>query len=115
MYVGKLNQIVNEYNNTYYSTTKRKRVDVKSSIYVDFGMENNENDPIFEVRDHVRIYKYKNSFGKGYVILNWSQDVLRIKKVKNIVPWTYVIEDLNEGEIAGKINQKKLQKTNLKK
>ena len=55
MYVGKLNQIVNEYNNTYYSTTKRKRADVKSSIYVDFGMENNENDPIFEVRDHVRI------------------------------------------------------------
>ena len=35
-----------------------------------------------------------------------------IKKVKNTVPWTYVINDLNGEEIAGTLYQNELQKTN---
>ena len=35
-----------------------------------------------------------------------------IKKAKNNVPWTYVIEDLNGKEIVGMFYKKKLQKTN---
>ena len=35
-----------------------------------------------------------------------------IKKVKKTVEWTYVIEDFNGEEIAGKFNRKKLQKKN---
>ena len=35
-----------------------------------------------------------------------------IKKVKNFVPWKYVIEDLNDEEIVGKFYVKELQKTN---
>ena len=26
---------------------------------------------------------------------NWSEEIFLIKKIKNIVPWTYVINDLN--------------------
>ena len=26
---------------------------------------------------------------------NWSEEIFIIKKVKNTVPWTYVIDDLN--------------------
>ena len=37
-----------------------------------------------------------------------------IKKVKNTVPWTYVINDLNGAEIIGSFYEKKLQKTNQK-
>ena len=37
-----------------------------------------------------------------------------IKKVKNTVPWTYVINDLNGEEILGKFNKNKFQKTNQK-
>ena len=37
-----------------------------------------------------------------------------IKKVKNTVPWTYVISDLNEDEIGGTFYEKELQKTNQK-
>ena len=37
-----------------------------------------------------------------------------IKKVKNTVPWTYVISDLNGEEIVGKFYEKDLQKTNQK-
>ena len=34
-----------------------------------------------------------------------------IQKVKNIVPWTYVIKDLNNNEIIGTYYEKELQKT----
>ena len=37
-----------------------------------------------------------------------------IKKVKNTVPWTYVINDLNGEEITGTFYEKELQKTNQK-
>ena len=36
------------------------------------------------------------------------------KKIKNTVPWTYVINDLNEEEIAGTFYESELQKTNQK-
>ena len=38
-----------------------------------------------------------------------------IKKVKNTVPWTCIISDLNEQEIVRTFFQKELQKTNQKK
>ena len=57
--------------------------------------------------------KYENIFAKGY-ISNWSEDVFVIKKVKNTVPWTYVISDLKVQEIIGTIYEKELQKTNHK-
>ena len=37
-----------------------------------------------------------------------------ISKIKNTVRWTYVINDLNDEEIIGKLNEKELQKTNQK-
>ena len=42
VYIKKLNDIVNEYNNTYHRTIKMKPSDVKSSTYIDFGVENNK-------------------------------------------------------------------------
>ena len=50
------------------------------------------------IGDHVRTSKYKNIFAKGYTP-NWSEDVFVIKKVKNTVPWTYIINDLSGEEI----------------
>ena len=44
--------------------------------------------PKFNVVDHVRISKCKNTFAKGYT-QNWSEEILVIKEVKNTVPWTY--------------------------
>ena len=34
IYIGKLDDIVNKYNNTYYGTIKMKPVDVKSNTYI---------------------------------------------------------------------------------
>ena len=74
--------------------------DIKSSMWIDFTVEYNDKDPKFEVGNQVIIYKYKNIFVKGY-FPNWSEEVFVIKKVKNTVPWTYVLKDLNAEEIVG--------------
>ena len=42
----------------------------------------------------------KNIFAKGYT-QNWSGEVFIISKIKNTIPWTYVISDLNGKPIAG--------------
>ena len=88
-----------------------KPIEVKDNTYIDSIKEVNDKDPKFKVGDHVRISKYKNIFAKGYTP-NWSEEVFVIKKVKNTVPWTYVINDLNGEEIIGTFYEKELQKTN---
>ena len=98
VYIDKLNDIVDERNDTYHTTITMKPIDVKDNTYINTSKEINK-DPKFKVGDHVRILKYKNIFAKGYVP-NWSEEVFIIKKVKNTIPWTYVINDLNGEEIT---------------
>ena len=88
-----------------------KHFNVKDNTYIDFGKEVNDNDPKFKVGDHARISKYKNIFAKGYTP-NWSEEISVIKEIKNKVPWTYVINDVNGEEIIGTFHEKELQKTN---
>ena len=111
VYMNKLVDIVNEYNNTYHRTIKMKPVHVEDNAYIDFKKEVNDKDPKFKVGDHVRISKNKNIFAKGYTP-NCSEEVFVIKRVKNTVPRTYVINDLNDEEIIGTFYEKELQKTN---
>ena len=112
VYIDKLDDIINEYNNTYHRTIKMKPIEVKDNTYIDSIKEVNDKDPKFKVVDHVRMSKYKNIFSKGYSP-NWSEKVFVIKEVKNTVPWTYVINDLNGKKSIGTIYEKELQKTNL--
>ena len=111
VYINKLDDIVNEYNNTYNTTIKMKPIDVKDNTYINTSKKINYKDPKFKVGDRVRISKYKNIFAKGYMP-NWSEEVFVIKKVKNTVPWTYDINDLNGEEIIATFYEKELQKTN---
>ena len=112
LYVDKLDDIVNKYNNTYHSTIKMKPVVVTSSRYIDSGRENNEEHPKLEVGEHTRISKYKNIFAKGYSP-NRSE-VFVVKKVKNTVPWRHCISDLNGEEIVEMFYKKELQRTHQK-
>ena len=80
---------------------------------IDFKKKVNNKDPKYKVGDHVRISKYKNMFPKGYTP-NWSEEVFVVSKVKNTVPSTYLINDLNGEEIIGTFHEKKIQKTNQK-
>ena len=111
VYIDKLDDIVNEYNNTYHRTIKMKPIEVKNNTYIDSIKEVNDKDPKFKVGDHVRISKYKNIFAKGYTP-NQSEEAFVIKEVKNTVPWTYVINDIDGGEIIGTFYEKESQKTN---
>ena len=80
VYLDKLDDIVDEYNNTYHTTIKMKPIDVKDNTYINVDKEINNKDPKFKVGDHVRISKYKNIFAKGYMP-NWSEEVFFIKKI----------------------------------
>ena len=79
VYIDKLDDIVDEYNNTYHGTIKMKPTVVKYNTYIDFGKEVNYNDPKFKVGDHVKISKYKNMFAKGYTP-KFSEEIFVIKK-----------------------------------
>ena len=100
MHIDKLDDIVKEYNNTYHTAIKMKPADVKDNTYIDFKKGLNDKNPKFKVGDHVRTSSYKNIFTKGYMP-NWSEEIFIIKKIKNTVPWTYFINDLNGEEIIG--------------
>ena len=93
-----------------------KPIDVTPDSYAKYSKDSNSNkkNPKFKVGDHVRISKYKNIFAKGYTP-NWSEEVFVVSKIKNTVPWTYVISDLNGEEITGSFYEKELQKTNQEK
>ena len=90
-----------------------KPVDVKPSTYIESITEINYQDPKFKIGYFVRISKYINIFAKGY-FPNWSEEFSLIKKVKNTVPWTYVISDLKGEEIVRTFYEKELQKINQK-
>ena len=89
-----------------------KPIDDKDNTYIDIGKESNDEDPKFKIGDIVRISKYKNTFVKGYTP-NWSEEVFVIKKVKNTLPWTDVINDLNGKKHFMKKSCKKQIKKNL--
>ena len=42
---------------------------------------------------------------------NWSEEIFVIKKIKNTIPWTFVINDLNGEEFIGTFYEKELQST----
>ena len=100
-------------NNTVHRTIKMKPIDVTSDSYAECNEDFNEKYPRFKVGDLVRISKYKNIFAKGYTP-NWSEEIIVISKIKNKVPCTYVISDLNGEKIVGTFYEKELQKTNQK-
>ena len=56
-FVNKFDDIFNKCNNAYNRIIKMKLANVKSSIYINFCIENKEKDPKFVVGDNVRISK----------------------------------------------------------
>ena len=86
-----------------------KPIYVKSNTYINSSKEINDENPKFKVGGIVRISKYKNIFTKGFTRnSNWSEEDFVIIKVRNTVPWTYVISDLKGEEIIGTFYKKEL-------
>ena len=98
VYFDVLDDIVNKYNNTVHKTIKMKPTDVTDDSFAEYNED-------FNKKDHARISKYKNIFAKGYT-RNWSEDVFGVSKIKNTVPWSYFVSDLNGKEITGSFYEK---------
>ena len=107
VYIDKMNDVVNEYNNTYHRTMKKKPTEIKDNTYIDSIKEANDKDPKSKVGDHVRISKYQNIFAKRYDP-NWSEEVFVIKEATNTVPWAYFINDLNDEDVIETFYEKEL-------
>ena len=112
VYYDVLDDVVNKYNNTKNNIIKIKPKDVKNDnnrVYID---EHNKKSAKFNVGDRVRISKFKNIFAKVYTP-NWSREIFIVNKIKDTVPYTYNLKDLNDEEILGSFYDRELQKTKL--
>ena len=81
VYIDKLDDIVDKYNNTYHITIKMKPIDVKDNTYINTNKEINNKDPKFKVGDRVRISKYKNILLKATLQIGPKRYLL-LKKLK---------------------------------
>ena len=79
VYIDKLDDIANRYDNTYHTTIKMRPIDLKPNTYIDSGKKIYEKDPKFKIGGNVRMSKHKKFFSKSY-ILNRSEEVFVIKK-----------------------------------
>ena len=92
-YLGYLNKLVGQYNNTYPRPIDTKPVDADYSALTE-KIETNLKAPKLKVSDRVRITKYTYIFNKGYTE-NWSREKNFIDSVLKINPWTFKIKELN--------------------
>ena len=98
VYIHQLDDIANEYNHTHHITVRMKPADVKYNTYIySVKVSSNDKDTKFKVGDFLRISQCKNFFSIGYTP-NWLEEGSLIKKVKNTVLWTYIINELNDDE-----------------
>ena len=58
VYINKLDDVVDEYNNTYHTTIKMKAIDVKGNTYINTYKETNDKDLKFKAGDRV---EYQNA------------------------------------------------------
>ena len=105
---------INKYNNKVHRSIKIEPIDVTSDSYAEYNKYSNEKYPKWKVGDHIRISKFRNILAKGYT-QNWLEKVFIVRKIKDAVPWTYIISDLNGEKIAGRFYEKELQKTSQEK
>ena len=52
---------------------------------------------------------------KNTLQIGWKKFLLFVSKIKNTVPWTYVVNDLSGEKITGSFYEKELQKTSQEK
>jgi hypothetical protein len=116
-YLKILPNLIDEYNNTVHSKTKKTPIDIyfnNEKPYFKKDIKNNKYESKFSIGDYVRISKYKKTFEKGYTP-RFSKEVFKIITIDtNSIPYVYKIEDLLGEEIKGYFYEEELQKTNLK-
>ena len=79
VYIHKPEEI-NKYNKTWHETIKMNPA-FKKKKSIEYGIEYNDSNLIFNIGDNFRIWKGKNVFAKGSTS-SWSGEVPGIKKCK---------------------------------
>ena len=100
VYIDKIDNIVNKYNNISHRKIKIKPADVKPRIYIDFNKAINDKDPKFKTGDIVKISNLKVVLQKTIFKIGLAKFLL-LEKLKKTVPWTYGISNLKDEEIVG--------------
>ena len=113
-YFDVLDDIVNKYNNTVHRTIKVNHIDVTPESYAEYNEDQIKKILSLKLVILLEFHNTKNIFAKGCTP-NWSEEAFVLSKIKNPVPWTYVISDLNGGLITRTFYEKELQKTNQEK
>ena len=67
VYIDKLDDIMNKYNNTYHRASKMKPVDLNPSICINSSKEMYDKNYKFKIDDVVRISKYKSISARSYL------------------------------------------------
>ena len=88
-YLSYLNELVDQYNNTYHHGIKKKAINADYSA-LNEQIETNLKVPIFKVNDRVKITNYKNIISKDYTV-NWSREIFFINSDLKTYPWTWII------------------------
>ena len=117
-YFDVLDDIVDKYNNTVHRTIKMKLIDVTLDSYGEYNEDSNETKLKFKVSDRVRISKYKNTFAKGYTPNQSEEEFFIITKIKDTVPWTYIISEpilLLTNQQLENLHERELQKPSQEK
>ena len=98
-YFDVLDNIVNKYSNTVHRTIKMKSIAITSNSYVEHNEDSNKKILNLKLVIVLEFQIYKKIFAKGYTP-NWSEEDFIVRKIKNIVLWTYAISGLN-GKVIG--------------
>ena len=112
-----LQRVVEDYNTKKHSTIGMapNKVNESNSHLVRQRLAVSKTSiakPKFKIDDWVRISKYKNIFEKGY-IMNWTEELYQVVKVKNTVPKTYQLRDELGSPVLGSFYELEMQKTKI--
>ena len=99
-----MNNLADEYNNTYLCSRGRKPV---CADYSDLTgeIESSHKAPKFKVGEIVNVTNYKHIVSRGYN-KNWSKRLFVTCYVFIINPWPYKIKGLNGDTIIGSLYEK---------
>ena len=105
VYFDMLDDIVNKYNNTVHRTIKTQPIDVTDDYYAKYNENFNKKILNLKLVTMLQFQNIKKNLLKD-LPQNWSEKVFAISKIKNTVPWTYVMNDLNGEEITRRFYEK---------